>query len=133
MEQNEGRKSIWSNLLCTREQGTVANVMVTGICILAMSVVMLSFLNDMQLIQQKTEVDQLARRYILRMETTGGLLGEDREKLIDELSQQGVTEIDLSGTTMGETGYGARIVLRIRGMLGGKYGFEETRASTAKH
>lgn len=116
-----------------RQPGSVANIMVTGIFILAMAVVMMAFLEDMQLIQQKSEVDQLARRYILRMETTGGLTAEDRESLLRELSDQGVVGIDLTGTTAGAAGYGAKIVLQIRGMLGGKYEFEERRVSTAKY
>lgn len=113
--------------------GNVANIMVTGIFVLSMAVVMLSFLENMKMIQQKAEVDQLARRYILRMETVGGLLAEDRDSLVAELEAWGSTAIDLSGTTMGEVGYGDKIELRIRGLLGGKYEFEETRVSTAKH
>lgn len=113
--------------------GSVANIMVTGIFVLSMAVVMLSFLENMKLIQQKADVDQLARRYILRMETVGGLHAEDRDKLVEELEACGVTAIDLTGTTMGEAGYGARIELRIRGLLRGEYEFEETRVSTAKH
>lgn len=116
-----------------RQSGSVANILVTGIFILAMAVVMMAFLEDVELIQQKADVDQLARRYILRMETTGGLTPEDREELLQELSGQGVTGADLTGTTLGESGYGAKIVLRIRGLLGGKYEFEERRVSTAKY
>lgn len=116
-----------------RQEGNVGNIMITGIFILAMTVVMLAFLDDMCLIQQKAEVDQLARRYILRMETVGGLTPEDREDLLRELSEQGVTEIDLAGTTSEAAGYGAKIVLRICGKLGGKHAFEEKRVSTAKY
>lgn len=116
-----------------RQEGTVGNIMITGIFILAMAVVMLAFLDDMRLIQQKAEVDQLARRYILRMETVGGLTPEDREDLLRELSEQGVTEIDLAGTTTEAAGYGTKIVLQICGKLGGKYAFEEKRVSTAKY
>ena len=116
-----------------RDKGNVADIMVTGIFVLAMTVVMLSFLENIKLIQQKAEVDQLARRYILRMETVGGLLTADEELLEAELEACGVTSVDLSGTTMGEAGYGARIELRIQGLLGGKYEIEETRVSTAKH
>lgn len=111
----------------------MANIMVTGIFVLAMTVVMLAFLEDMRLIERKTEVNQLARRYILRMETTGGLSVEDRLELVRELEEQGVTGIDLTGTTMGEAGYGAKIVLQIRGLLGGRHEFEERRVSTAKY
>lgn len=116
-----------------RQKGNVGNIMITGIFILAMAVIMLAFLDNMWLIQQKAEVDQLARRYILRMETVGGLTPEDREDLLLELSERGVTEVNLAGTTSGEAGYGAKIVLRIRGKLGGKHAFEEKRVSTAKY
>ncbi|MCM1112792.1 MAG: hypothetical protein NC399_06015 [Muribaculum sp.] len=133
MRRNTGRanrkRKSWQN----RESGNVANLMVTGILVLSMTVVMLVFLEHMQLIERKSEVSQLARRYILRMETTGGLLAEDRPELVRELEQLGVTGIDLTGTTMGEAGYGAKIVLRIQGLLGGKHEFEETRVSTAKY
>ncbi len=116
-----------------KEQGNVANIMVTGIFILAMLTIMLAFMDNIQLIQQKAEIDQLARRYILRMETTGGLLQDDRTALLLELAGQGVTGVELEGTTFGESGYGTRIVLQIRGVLGGKYAFEEKRVSTAKN
>lgn len=116
-----------------RDRGNIANIMVTGIFILAMLTIMLAFMDDIQLIQQKSEVDQLARSYILRMETTGGLLPEDSEVLLRELSECGVEEADLSGTTFGEAGYGTKIVLRIRGILGGQHEFEERRVSTAKY
>ncbi len=116
-----------------KEQGNIGNIMVTGLFILAMMTIMLAFFDDVQLIQQKSEVSQLARSYILRMETAGGLLSEDEEALLRELAEQGVTETDLSGTTFGGAGYGTRIVLQIRGKLGGKYAFEEKRVSTAKN
>ena len=117
----------------TREKGNVADIMVTGIFILAMAVVMLSFLENIKLIQQKADVDQIARRYILRMESEGGLTGEDRSRLVEELDRIGITQINLEGTTMAEAGYGAAIELQIHGFLGGKYEFHETRVSTAKH
>lgn len=116
-----------------RDNGNVADIMVTGIFILAMAVVMLSFLENIQMIQQKSDVDQIARRYILRMECEGGLTGEDRILLTEELARSGVTQINLEGTTIAEAGYGAAIELQIHGFLGGKYEFHETRVSTAKH
>ena len=111
----------------------MGNIMITGICMLAMAFLMMKFLDEMKLIQQKAEVSQLARRYILCMETTGGLLEEDKEALERELSGLDVTEVDLSGTTFGPSGYGAKIVLQIRGKLGGIYEFKERKVSTAKY
>lgn len=100
---------------------------------LSMAVLMMSFLDEMQLLQQKSEVRQLARHFLLRMETTGGLLEEDRQELERELAGLGVTEVDLSGTSLGLSGYGAKIVLQIQGKLGGTNAFEERRVSTAKY
>ena len=107
--------------------------MITGIFILSMTVIMTTFMDDMKLVQQKMEVGQIARRYILRMETVGYLQSEDQASMLSELQEQGVTEVQLGMTTTQEVGYGGRIVLEIRGKLGGKYEFEEKRVSTAKY
>ena len=81
----------------------------------------------------KTEISQLARKYILRMETVGYLTTEDNTSLCQELSAAGVTEINLSGTTQSEVSYGVPITLQISGKLKGEYLFEEKRTSTAKN
>lgn len=133
-----------------RERGTVAELLTTGILVLAMTVLMGSYLESVKLLSRKEDVNQLARKYILRMETVGYLTGEDRTSLEQELTRIGVTGINLAGTTMSETGYGSVIRLNIRGSLSGKtidagtdfingvfsdqsYSFQETRTSTAKN
>lgn len=116
-----------------KEPGNIANIMVAGIVILAMTVVMTAFLDDLQLVQKKMEIHQIARRYILRMETVGYLQSEDRNTMLEELDQLGVTGVELEGTTVTEAGYGGRIVLEITGLLGGRYEFTEKRVSTAKY
>lgn len=116
-----------------KSRGSVGDLMGTGLCILAMTAVMGAYLDNMELIQQKSHVGQLARNYILKMETEGGMMPEDRIMLIQELDDIGITDIDLSGTTFGETEYGGRISLNIRGKLKGGYEFEESRVSTAKN
>ena len=116
-----------------KDRGTVADIMATGIFILAMTIVMTAFMDDMQLICRKMEIGQIARRYILRMETTGYLESKDQAEMLGELAEQGVADIDLGNTTRSEAGYGERVVLEIRGKLGGKYEFVEKRVSTAKY
>lgn len=116
-----------------RQKGTVANIMVTGICILAMTIVMLSYFDSVQLLQQKTAVSQLARKYILKMETMGYLQPKDRTLLQQELELLGVTEIAFEGSTLTQVNYGSPITLHIRGNLGGEHAFEERRVSTAKN
>lgn len=116
-----------------KECGNVGDIMITGICMLAMTVVMLSYMDNVQLIQQKTEVGQLARQYILRMETVGYLTPQDRTMLTARLQEMGVSEINYEGTTENEVGYGEPLTLQIQGKLREQYVFMEKRVSTAKN
>lgn len=116
-----------------RQRGNVGELLITGICILAMLVVMLSYMDCVELLQQKEDVGQLARKYMLRMETTGCLTAGDRALLIQELSEMAVTDIDLAGSTVSPVDYGASITLQIRGKLEGIHDFTEKRVSTAKN
>lgn len=115
------------------EEGNVSQLMATGICILAMTVLMMAYMGNVSLIEQKMEVAQLSRKYILRMETTGYLTDADQTSLLQELANAGVTGVELAGSTLHEISYGAPITLHIKGYLEGKYEFEETRVSTAKN
>lgn len=114
-------------------KGNIGDLLTVGICILAITVMMLSYLENVSLIQQKTQVNQIARKYILRMETVGYLNEADRVLLLGELGEAGVTEPGLDGTTLREVAYGEQITLRIQGKLEGVYAFDEKRVSTAKH
>lgn len=116
-----------------KEAGNVGDLMATGLCILAMTVVMMAYLGNARLIQQKTAVGQIARKYILRMETVGALSDADRIALCGELEAAGVTQLNLEGTTIWQVNYGEPIILQIRGKLENEYEFTEKRVSTAKH
>ena len=116
-----------------KQKGNVGNLMITGICTLAMMVLMLSYLGHVELLNQKAEVDQLARKYILKMETVGYLTAEDRSMLVLELEDTGASELDFSGSTMSRVTYGMPVTLQIQGKLGGEYAFLEKRVSTAKN
>ena len=113
-------------------RGNIGDLLAVGFCILAMTVVMMCYMENVSLIQQKTRVNQIARRYILRMETVGYLDVSDKGMLSRELEEAGVTELKLDGTTIQPVPYGELITLRIRGKLGGEYEVDEKRVSTAK-
>lgn len=115
-----------------REKGNVGDFMITGFCMLAMTVVVLSYMDNVRLIQQKTSVSQLARKYILEMETVGYLTQQSQKMLTGELEVLGVTEIHYEGTTDVPVGYGEPITLLIQGKLEGEYAFTEQRVSTSK-
>ncbi len=116
-----------------KESGSVGNLMVTGLCVLAMTALMICYVGNARLVYRKAEVSQVARKYILRMETTGELTDADRIYLIQELEALGVTGLDLSGTTMDRVHYGEPIVLMLSGKLEGEYDIREKRVSTAKN
>lgn len=116
-----------------KDVGSIGDILAVGICVLAMTAVMVGFYDCMGVLQQKTKVTQVAREYILRMETVGFLRPADASDLQSDLMNLKVTEVNLTGSTFSQVGYGEQITLHIRGKLRGKYEFEETRVSTAKH
>lgn len=85
--------------------------------ILAISVLSLMYLSYMARYDKKEAADQLAREYILRMETEGYLTDESKNNLIRSMENLGYTNINLSGTTMTDAGYGNQIMLVINASL----------------
>ena len=84
------------------------------------------------------------------METVGYLTGNDSQKLLEELGGVGAKNVDLTGTTMNQVGFGSPITLMIQGKITGQsmapegslfnkvfcmmeYDFLEQKVSTAKH
>lgn len=116
-----------------KEEGNIGDLMAAGVCILLMTILLVSYIDSIRLINDKAEVNQIARKYILRMETEGVLTESDRLALNKELAEVGVSDISLEGTTIVRVGYGEAITLHIRGKLEENYAFEEKRVSTAKY
>jgi len=138
------------NITVKKSSGSVTDVLSVVICMIAMSIIMMAYLNSIQLLNTKSEVSQLARKYILRMETVGYLTGSDKAWLTQELNTLGISDPDFSGTTMNEVGYGSPVILSIQGNINGKeaiwgggifavvfgdksHPFQEIRMSTAKN
>lgn len=116
-----------------REPGNVGEILAMGLCVLALTAVMLSYMENVQLIAKKAEVGQLARCYLLKMETVGYLTAPDQVELKDRLEVLGLTQIDYDGSSLEPVGYGNDVVLQIRGRLGEDYEIYEKRVSTAKN
>lgn len=116
-----------------QEEGNVGEFMAACICMLMMSVLLFSYMDKVHLLDEKSEINQIARKYILKMETVGMLTEQDRTTLLRELSDAGADSVNLEGTTIHRVGYGNTIELHIRGRLRGTYDFEEKRVSTAKY
>lgn len=116
-----------------KEEGSIGDLMAACICMLLMTVLLVSYMDSVRLVNEKTEINQIARKYILRMETVGMLTESDRQLLDRELEDAGASGVSLEGTTFDKVGYGEEIILKIKGKLRGVYEFEEKRMSTAKY
>lgn len=115
------------------QEGSIGDLLSVGLCILTMLALMTAFMDCAGLVHKKTMISQTARSYILKMETEGYLSQAHEEELRRSLAAEGMTDIDLTGTTKEQMGYGSEIVLRIRGKIGDGHVVEEKRVSTAKN
>jgi len=148
MKKEEKRKR--NQLVLSRQQGSVMDILTIGIYVMAMLVLMTASLGSVQLLERKAQISQTARKYILRMEAVGYLTGEDRVMLERELAEIGVTQLDLTGTTLNEVEYGSPIHLTLQGKIQGEsmtvgnniwnaamggrtFNFTESKMSTAKN
>lgn len=113
--------------------GSVGDVMPMCIFVICIAFVMISFADCVRLINVKASVSQVARQYILRMETYGYLTENDKEALMKNLADKGLTGVSLAGTDTSEVGYGNEIRLYIDGFTEDGYEIREFRTSTAKY
>ena len=96
-----------------KRKGNVVDILPSIVMILAAILLIAVFINLYGVLTVNEEVKQLSRKYMLTMETMGYLDGANRTQLEHELSALRVTDIDLSGSTMSDAGYGNTIVLNI--------------------
>jgi len=117
----------------TVSSGSIGDLFSTGLFLLAISAITLTFIRCAAIINTDSEVSQLARKYILRMESAGYLTQEDQLQLLAELELLDLDAIDITGTTLSPPGYGSTITLRINARTEGGYAVNELRQSTAKY
>lgn len=132
-----------------KSNGNILDFLTVGIAVLAIAILVLSSFQTMGLMVRKLEVSQIARKYILLMETKGCLTEPDRAALTAELESVGLRQVELTGTTLQPVAHGGEILLCIRGYVKGsaavgsniwsegfkakEYHVEEKRMSTAKN
>ena len=68
-------------------------------------------------VNKKSQIDTIARSYLLKMEGQGYLNSADESELNRELQSLGVTNINLTGTTRSNVEYGNKITLSISGVI----------------
>lgn len=131
-----------------RSGGNIIDFLTAGLVALAIAIVVFASFHSLELMVKKLEVSQLARKYILVMETQGCLTEQVKAQMMAELEEIGLKNINITGTTLTPVDYGTNIFLFIRGNIPGtaagndiwSEGFgakdfyvEEKRMSTAKN
>lgn len=97
----------------------VSGVFTMVISITAMSLICLYVISSVGIMNTKSDINGVMRKYIIRMETYGYLTTEDETELRQELTDIGMTSIDITGTT-DEVEYGETIYLYVKGSVATK-------------
>ena len=100
-----------------KDQGNMMSIFPAIFTIIAVAVMLVFYVGWMANVTKKDEVRQIGREYILAMEAEGRLTSTMETSLRTELTSKGLRNIDLSGTTMTDVGYGNEIFLCIKGDL----------------
>lgn len=122
----------WVRSMKKKDKGNIGDIVIMGFFIIAMMTVMVCFIDCVGMLQTRAEVGQLARKYILIAETNGYIPEADKDTLLMELESIGITDVDISGTTLTKTDFGRTVTVCIRGNINEEYEVIEKRTSTAK-
>lgn len=68
-------------------------------------------------INRSNDIQQVARTYLLQMETDGYLTEENKGLLLNDLAALDMINIDLTGTSFTDVSYGNQVRLVIRGKV----------------
>lgn len=102
-----------------KSDGNVIDLFSTAVTAILVAVVLVFYAGWMGNLRARDRLDTTARQYLLKMETEGCLTSAAQSKLSGELAANGMTVIDLNGTTTAPVPYGQGITLYIRGNLSG--------------
>ncbi len=104
-------------LILKRSQAdsVLESMLVIMLMLVLMSAFLTIILGAFAGISDKWQLRQVAREYLLLMETEGYLTSDDEAAMLAELESYGLYDISLDGTTTSEVGYGERIYLCISG------------------
>ena len=109
-------------MLKKKEKGMVDDFLPIVAFILLAAILIFMFINYNAAVNKKTEINFIARKYLLMMETQGYLTDGMKADLIQELEDEGfygtntkgaVSASNLAGTTMSNVGYGNEITIVI--------------------
>lgn len=106
-----------------KKLGVLDDFLPTLIFLMLMAIMIFLFIGYNKAINQKTTLNSIARQYLLEMETSGYMTSAMKTNLVKDLNNAGFTtadggslttdNINMSGTTFSDVGYGNRIQITI--------------------
>ncbi|MFI3238103.1 MAG: hypothetical protein R3Y47_08785 [Lachnospiraceae bacterium] len=100
-----------------KDQGFIHQILPVFFSIVVVLCIVIMSGEWMSVIRRRDEINQVARSYLLKMESTGYLQEEDKDDLLSLLGDMNISNIDLSGTTLSSVSYGDHIYLCIEGIF----------------
>ena len=100
-----------------KDKGNIMSIFPGVFTIVAVAMMLVFYIGWMGNVAKSDEVRQVGREYILAMETEGRMSSSMESAMRSELSAKGLKNIDLSGTTTSDVGYGNEIFLNVKGDL----------------
>jgi hypothetical protein len=100
-----------------KDDGSMVDFIYVIVALLILSIISILMMNWYSDMDKKTKIEMLGREYILRMETEGFLTDGDKDNLIKNLNEFGVSNISLIGTTSVPVKYGDKIILHMEGKI----------------
>ena len=102
-------------MLGRKDKGILEHFLPALIIIVLLAVLWTGSMISASNIDRSSDIHHVARTYLLRMESDGCLTEENKSLLIAELEALDMTEIDLTGTSFTDVGYGNQVRLVIKG------------------
>ena len=96
-----------------KRKGSIVDILPSMIMVIAAVMLFMVFFDLYQILSLNEDVKQIARKYLLTMETMGYLDPANQTTLVQELSDLQVADIDLTGSTMSDAEYGNAVYLQI--------------------
>lgn len=106
-----------------KSKGVLDDFLPTLIFLALMAILLFLFIGYNKAINQKTTLNNIARKYLLEMETTGYMTTEMQNSLKEELSAAGfagnesgaeISRNNFYGTTFTDVGYGNEMIINIQ-------------------
>ena len=104
-------------MLARKDKGILEHFLPAIVVIVLMAVLWTGSMISASNIDRSSDIHHVARTYLLRMESDGFLTEENKSLLIAELKALDMIDIDLTGTSFADVGYGNQIRLVIKGQV----------------